>query len=596
MNSALATSMHDCNANAKNRETYASHTSTVFSYAIFLGGIITIGVAVYLVIVSYSSLPYEDGWAEIDVVANGIDLRSPNWFWHQHNEHRPVIPKLFLVVDLLLFRANQVFLLASVLAIQLLHLTLLGWSMRVLGRWRGDLWRTGVGVAAFCLFCPSQWFNFVAGFQVQFVLLGLFVTLSFVGFLLYWTHSEQQTGGAHAWSYLLLSILGALGATYSVANGNLLWPLLIAAAVFLRLRLSAILSLAITGTISTALYFHHYVSPTAQVNLTTLTETPAEFLKFVAVYLGSAWVQASLLHSAAIIGIAGVGIACFPIMRSGWYARTNKAFSLQMVPTLLFCMGTSLLTALGRVNFGASYAFSPRYQTFVLIFWCCLALMLLELASSMNHLPLSFLSVQVCLLAIMLRGAYLARYPMSEARSHGFQLNVASMALLTGVPDWQQLSYVGVKLNYLMREAQYLQRDRLSIYSGEVYSQLDKPLDSVFRVVSSDQCRGALESTTSIEETGSPALRITGWGWDFRHGRSPSEMIAATDGIITGLAAVGEWRPAVRAANPWIRSSYIGYLGYVGDGKRDKPVKIYAILRGSPRSACYIATIGVPAQ
>ena len=85
-----------------------------------------------------------------------------------------MIPKLFLVVDLRLFQATQVFLLTSILVIQFLHLTLLGWSMQVLGGWRGDVWRTGIGIAAFCLFCPSQWFNFVLGLQVNFVLLGLF--------------------------------------------------------------------------------------------------------------------------------------------------------------------------------------------------------------------------------------------------------------------------------------------------------------------------------------------------------------------------------------------------------------------------------------
>jgi hypothetical protein len=41
-----------------------------------------------------------------------------------------------------------------------------------------------------------------------------------------------------------------------------------------------------------------------------------------------------------------------------------------------------------------------------------------------------------------------------------------------------------------------------------------------------------------------------------------------------------------------MKSSYSGYVGYVRDGKKDTPVNIYAILHGSPRSACYIATIG----
>ena len=58
-----------------------------------------------------------------------------------------------------------------------------------------------------------------------------------------------------------IPILAALGATYSLANGNLLWPLLVAAALFLRLRRSAVLSIAITGVVSTCVYFYHYVRP-----------------------------------------------------------------------------------------------------------------------------------------------------------------------------------------------------------------------------------------------------------------------------------------------------------------------------------------------
>lgn len=566
----------------------ASHALSVLSYAILLGGIVTIGVAVYIAMVSYSSLPYVDGWAEIDVVSGGADLPLSDWLWEQHNEHRLVIPKLFVFADLRLFRATQVFLLASIFVIQLLHLTLLVWSMRVLGGWRGDLWRTGVGVAAFCLFCPSQWFNFVLGFQVNFVLLGLFVTLSLIGLLLYWIRSQEKSGSPPATRYLLLSILGALSATYSLANGNLLWPLLVAAALALRLRRSALMSLAITGALSTALYFHHYVSPVAQANAMSFEAAPARFFKFVAVYLGSPWVRASQI-SAAIVGVAGAGIACVFVVRCIVYLRPKKAFSVQLVLTLLFCIGTSFATALGRLNFGASYALSPRYQTFALLFWCCLALVLLRSAGEMRHIRRPLLLIQVCLLAVMLRGAYLARYPIREARSHGFQLNAASMALLTGVHDWEQLSYVGVKLSYLMSETPYLQQHRLSIYSGEVDSQLGKPLYSVFRPVSPDNCAGQLESSASMG--GPSALRITGWAWDYQHHQPPSMIVATTDGTITGLGAVGDWRNFDKVTHPLITNNYIGYTGYVQSERTAGPLEVYAILSGKPVTACLIATV-----
>ena len=91
------------------------------SYAIFLGGLCTIAVAVYTIVVSYSSLPWWDTWEYIAAIAKGESPLSPSWLWRQHNEHRLVIQKLFFVVDLEVFHARQVFLLASIAVIQVLH-------------------------------------------------------------------------------------------------------------------------------------------------------------------------------------------------------------------------------------------------------------------------------------------------------------------------------------------------------------------------------------------------------------------------------------------------------------------------------------------
>jgi hypothetical protein len=92
--------------------------STAFSWAILLAGIITIGVAAYMVVVSYSSLPWDDGWVQIDPMVSGINPLSLHWLWAQHDEHRVVFTKLFLLADLRLFHAGQAFLLTSILVIQ----------------------------------------------------------------------------------------------------------------------------------------------------------------------------------------------------------------------------------------------------------------------------------------------------------------------------------------------------------------------------------------------------------------------------------------------------------------------------------------------
>jgi hypothetical protein len=85
------------------------------------------------ILVSCSSLPWWDTWEYIAAIAKGESPLSPSWLWRQHNEQRLVIQKLFFVVDLKMFHARQIFLLASIVTIQLLHLGLWGWNMRVMG-------------------------------------------------------------------------------------------------------------------------------------------------------------------------------------------------------------------------------------------------------------------------------------------------------------------------------------------------------------------------------------------------------------------------------------------------------------------------------
>src|SRR5690348_1872970 len=134
---------------------FAQRLESALSYVILLAGLVTAGIAAYMVVLCYTPLPWSDGWGEIFAPARGEKLLSLQWLWAQHNEHRLLIPRLFLIADLRLFRAQQTFLLASIFVIQLLHLCLLSWSMRALGGWRGSLWRAATGLSAFCRFCPT---------------------------------------------------------------------------------------------------------------------------------------------------------------------------------------------------------------------------------------------------------------------------------------------------------------------------------------------------------------------------------------------------------------------------------------------------------
>jgi len=567
-----------------------SRASSILSYAVLLGGVLTIGFALYTVVVSYSCLPYIDQWIEIQFASTGGNLLSPTWLWERWLEHRLVIPKLFLAADLRLFKGRQIFLLCSIFGIQLLHLTLLSWSTRVLGGWRAALWRTGTGLAAFCLFCPTQWQNFIWGFQVCFVLPQLLATASFVALLLYWTKSEQHP--EKSWvGFLVLSMLSALGATCSLASGNLLWPILILAAIYLHLRRGVVLSFVLVGVISTGLYSYHFVRPGHHPRpITSNMVAPLRLLRFCAEYLFGAWVHRGVYVTTLIV-LAGLALAVVVLFPALAYIRNFRLFGTQLVLMMMFWGATAMITAAGRAHFGTWAANLSRYQTVVLLFWCAVGLLLLGASFySSGRMRYGFLVAQVCLLAIFLRGAATASHPIRQARQHGFALNAAGASLLTGVYDPVQLNKPWpYALDSLLSWARYLEANDLSVFAGTARLELGKPLEDVFPVTSSGDCTGAVESVAPIVEPRGPGLRVAGWAWDVKHQRPPSAIVVTTNGIITGIGAVGGWRPGVAPLQPRISSGYIEYIAYHPQIRGITIINLFAILHGSPPTACRFA-------
>jgi len=443
-----------------------------------IGGAVTVLLSAYLVVVSYKALPFLDGWTEIDFGANEGGRFLLDWLWRQESQHRQVIPKLFLLADLRWFHATQVFLLIGIFTIQVLHLLLLCWSMRTFGGWKGGLQRTGAGLAAFCLFCPSQWENFTWGFQTCFVLPGLFATLSFIGLLMYWKSGHRGDIGSR-WKYLLMSIVAAVGASYSLSNGNLLWPLLVAAALILRLPLKATLGYIIACSVSTALYLNNY---TVYPSTSSSAKAPITVIKYVAVYFGSSWIPKNV-RLAEFVGLVGLVVVVCVLLLLPSYIRDSRPLALQLVLTMMFCLGTGLITALGRLPYGIGQAFSSRYQTIALLFWCCLGLLLLGHVSWGRMMRGSGLLLsQAVLLAVMIVAAFLARTPISDARLLGFQVNAAAMALITDVPDWGQLQWIDTRPQYVRSLVPYMREERLSVFSGKLPSLLGQQFGLAFNL------------------------------------------------------------------------------------------------------------------
>jgi hypothetical protein len=531
-----------------------------------------------------------DGWSEIDFAANEGSGFVLDWLWRQQNQHRLVLPKLLLLADLRWFHATQVFLLVCIFTIQLLHLALLCWSLRALGGWKGALWRTGAGLAAFCLFCPSQWENFTWGFQTCFVLPCLFATLSFIGLAQYWKSGYEATPH-RPWMYLAVSILAAVGASYSLSNGNLVWPLLVIAAVVLRLPLKATVSYVIAGAASTALYLNNY---TVYPGTTSALHAPLEVLKYMAVYFGSSWLPAGI-RAAEVIGLIGLTIAVLLLLMLPSLIRERRPLMVQLILMVMFCLGTALITALGRLSFGLQQAFSWRYQSVALLFWGCLGLIGLgHLVAERKSAENSLLALQGAVLVIVTVAAFLAPRPISIARLLGFQVNAAAMALVTDVPDLEQIHWDDAHPEYVRSLVPYMRSNQLAVFHGRLPSLLGKSLQSAFTIAASDECRGEVRAVHFIPHAIPRAVQITGWAWDNKGQEAPSTIVTATNGVINGVGVVGGWEAAIRQAHPEINTNYAGFLGYVTNVEPTDEIRVYAITTNDSRKACYLSSVRAP--
>ena len=244
------------------------------------------------------------------------------------------------------------------------------------------------------------------------------------------------------------------------------------------------------------------------------------------------------------------------------------------------------ITALARIGFGISQAFDSRYQTFSLPFWCCLGLILLSLnASRESRRDILSVVTQAILLAIILVAGFLSPTPLSRARIRGFRLNAAAMALVTGVPDFDQLQWTFWAPAQLPPLVPDMREQHLSIFSEKAVSFLGKPLTSVLSLTPPEACTGHLEPATVIDSAGQRSLKITGWAWDYTHHRPPKIILAVTDGIVTGIGAVGDWRQVDKLTNPAITSNFIGFTGYVTAVSKSSSVEAYAVSNRRNRHA-----------
>ena len=175
--------------------------------------------------------------------------------------------------------------------------------------------------------------------------------------------------------------------------------------------------------------------------------------------------------------------------------------------------------------------------------------MALLLATATAPSDVRLVVVQICLLAVMASGAFRVRSPIAAARVHGFRSIGPRCLCSPACPTRKTSSWRWANnLKQLRAEIKYFEPASAVGVFQRCLSAIGHALNSdVSSGCSGDECRGALESTTSLGGLRSTRSRNQRAGpGTTRHQRPPVLVIATVNGVITGLAAVGEERPAMR--------------------------------------------------
>jgi hypothetical protein len=594
--SALVGSTRDTERDREMRRDFP-RADKFLSYVILVCGICTVGVGARQIVTSHSLVPLWDEWTEIDALATAPHHRLPlSWLWAQHSEHRVVFYRLLLLADVNLFHGKHWISFWCMAAVQILCLAILAWMLHFSGV-RGTLWRAIVGLAGFALFCPSQWENFGWAFQISFLLPGFFLVLALSAILKY-HRSLQQLRPQRL--YLALSILAAAAATYSNANGIVLWPLLLLVAIALVPRLEVIASYIGFGVTFIALYLDHYVGPSYHSSPLNSLRHPLRLFEYVAGYLGvilPAWVGIRSLLAVSS-GTLGLLVALAVVVQVLWRQK-REPLQIALLGLMFFALATAFLTALGRLGFGLEQAFSSRYQTFNLLFWFSTVSLVLLIAdrtiSSLRTLVLAAMS------AVMLLAFAVFPLGLKASSTRTQQAEAAATALLTGVPAKDALGVLYDESIVVLRDADYFRQQHLFMFSDVQNDQMGRLLSSTYRTSSPQQCQGQVTTVERIlpgeleDRDISDALRISGSATD-RFSRTPArKFLIVSDDKIVGYGASVAGPFAAKHSEIVRKKASVEWLGFARLPRDASMIDAYAV-DSSMGTACHLATVEVPKQ
>jgi hypothetical protein len=553
-----------------------------------------------------TSVPWWDEWGMIQEYAD-VQHGQPLWpiLWSSYWGHRMVVGRLIFFADARW--GSLASLTWLLLLIQFAHIALLialAWLL---------LWRQSR--ACFALACavilnvmlsPDQMENFLWRNQVLYVLVFAAATASF--FLLA-AAARPETRATRRWGFLSFAILSGLLSTYTMGNGFLVWPVLVAEAIVLRLGRRIAISLVAIGAVVIGSYTWHYEHPAGVgMGVGGMLRHPLDAMHMLGLYLAGPLDFLSMRWgtAAALLGLLAIAYLAVTTLRQRSH---GQPWLPALLAIMLFLLLTSASVVAGRLSpewvagLQGRFPLPGRYFTPIGTFWTCAAILVLYTCWLGEPRP-----AMLCCFAVFFTGFLFARImPQSDQAEDWADFfraaDAIGSAILLDVPDEQLLSALWPVPAERKERIAFLRQNRLSVYAEPRAAWPGKRIAELFRIAPANRCSGGIEAVTPIVSKEFRSWRLEGWAWDGQSGHSPADILLADEtGRIVGLGR-GELRHGyhpgltlkttappsspVHAAHR--RSEWLGYVR-LDDPNVNPGLTAYAVLPGR-QEVCLVGTL-----
>jgi len=501
-------------------------------------GLWTLGTTIAGVMAAHCDLPYADEWDTWQTwLHQGYSL---GWFISQHADHRIAATRLLFAIGNGVFDARVWFPQAVSFAVQA-GLAALLWRLAKRGAAADSLDSPVLGGAIVCcLFSAQQLINFTWGFQVQFFL--VYASGAAALWALWRATEAAHAMRRRAWTAACL--LAAVVCSYSMANGVLIWPLLVLMAVRQGAGRPAGGVLGASGVVVLAQYFYGWhtsgldaAAPVWRVILFAMANAGSPLAPpLVALGAGTAFTGfASMGVGGALLALAAV--QWVRALRAG---PARSGARMVLANFTVFVAAASLAIAAGRAHLPMAAAFRARYMTPACILWACLLLVAWPRLRSLGPRRVRWAVVVAALV-----GVACTQVPeIRRSRDLGNEMRHAAAALAVGVNDPAVSSILGYTFDYLAPIVEHLKRHKLSIFADEWTGWTGQSLATRFQTsLDGSACHGGVGAVELVRDAARPGWRLSGWAHD-RRGGSPSRIVLADPaGRIAGVALGegGEW-------------------------------------------------------